>query len=170
MIALQWGMRLIIYGNPAPQGSKRFVGVNKAGRGVIIDANPRTRTWRADVIDAVDRYIENHGSTFEQFTCAVQVHMVFSLLRPKTVTRKKRPHPSAAPDLGKLARSTEDALTAARVWADDALVVEYTRLAKVYCDEDPDSLPRPGCLVLIAPAPVSIELGPRRALLQLEAS
>lgn len=162
-------MRLIIYGQPAPQGSKKFVGVNRAGRGVIIDASPRTRTWRGEVLDAVDRYMENNGSIFEPFSCAVHVHMVFSLVRPKTVTRKKRPHPSTAPDLSKLARATEDALTAARVWADDALVVGYTRLAKVYCGEDLDALDRPGCVVMIKPAPVSIELPLGGSRLQLEA-
>lgn len=162
-------MRLVIFGNPAPQGSKRFVGVNKAGRGVIIDSTPRTRVWRSDVVDAAKRYMEIHGSDFEPFSCAVQVHMVFSLLRPKTVTRAKRPHPSVAPDLGKLARATEDALTAARVWGDDALVVEYTRLAKVYCGEDLDALDSPGAVVLIAPARPAIELPAGGARVQLKA-
>jgi Holliday junction resolvase RusA-like endonuclease len=43
----------------------------------------------------------------------------------------------------------EDALTAAGVWVDDARVVEYTRLAKVFCNEDPEALDRPGVVIHI---------------------
>ena len=58
--------------------------------------------------------------------------------------------PSVAPDLSKLCRRPEDALQAAGVLRDDALIVEYTRLAKVYVDEDPEALDRPGCLIIMA--------------------
>ena len=55
----------------------------------------------------------------------------------------------ANPDLSKLLRSTEDALTDAGLWADDARVVEYERLAKVYPGEDPEALPVPGVRIEI---------------------
>jgi len=54
------------------------------------------------------------------------------------------------PDVSKLARSTEDALTAAGIWKDDARVVEYTRLAKVFPGEDRQSLEAPGVIIEIA--------------------
>jgi hypothetical protein len=52
------------------------------------------------------------------------------------------------PDLSKLARSTEDAITEAGLWADDARVSEYARLAKVWPGCDPDALPVPGVVVV----------------------
>jgi Holliday junction resolvase RusA-like endonuclease len=76
--------------------------------------------------------------------------MVFSFRRPKTIKFSKRPFPSVYPDLSKLCRSTEDALKAAGAIADDSLIVEYTRLAKVYCGEDEDSLETPGAYIIIA--------------------
>lgn len=77
------------------------------------------------------------------------VSMVFTIKKPKSAPRRKRTWPATKPDLSKLARSTEDALTDAGTWADDARVVEYLRLAKVYPSEDRDALDRPGCLITI---------------------
>ena len=37
------------------------------------------------------------------------------------------------------------------VWKDDAAVVEYRRLAKVYPGSDPDALDQPGALIRIHP-------------------
>lgn len=164
-------MRLAVYGNPAPQGSKSFIGTTKLGRGIIVDSSPKTRPWRADVKYAAERYIEARGG-WEPFDGAVQVRMVFSFLRPATVSRRKRPYPSVYPDLSKLVRSTEDALTASGIWRDDALVVEYGRLAKVYCSEDLESLDRPGCLIVIEEKKeMPIEVAPWRPVLNaLEAA
>jgi Holliday junction resolvase RusA-like endonuclease len=47
--------------------------------------------------------------------------------------------PASTPDLSKLLRSTEDALTGV-VWKDDARVVEYTRLAKYYVGHDAEDV------------------------------
>jgi Holliday junction resolvase RusA-like endonuclease len=46
-------------------------------------------------------------------------------------------------------RSTEDALTDAGLIADDARIVEFERLAKVYPSEDPESLGVPGARIEI---------------------
>lgn len=152
-------MRLVVYGTPAPQGSKAYLGKTAVGRGVIVDASAKTRPWRADVKAAAERYIKERGAEFETYNQPLLLRMVFSFIRPASVSRKKRSHPGVYPDLSKLARSTEDALTAAGVYRDDALIVEYARLAKVYVGEDLEALDRPGCLVIIRPMPV-IELGP----------
>ena len=87
------------------------------------------------------------------------VDMIFTLARPKSHYRTGRnahllrdsapARPTGAPDLSKLARATEDALTEAGVWKDDAAVVEYRRLAKVYPGSDPDALDQPGALIRI---------------------
>lgn len=150
-------MHLIVYGHPAPQGSKKFMGRTATGKGIIVDSSDSTEPWRADVKASAEGYMERYD--LPAITCAVQVRMVFTFLRPASVKRAKRPHPSVYPDLSKLARSTEDALTAAGVWKDDALVVGYTRLAKVYANEDVEALARSGCQILIEPAPVGIAMG-----------
>lgn len=137
-------MKIIAYGTPAPQGSKDYMGKTKAGKNILVEASKAVTPWRADVITAC-----RLAETQEIFTEAVVARMVFSVRRPASVKRAKRPYPSIAPDLSKLCRATEDALQAAGVLRDDALIVEYTRLAKVYVNEDPEALDRPGCLIIM---------------------
>ena len=139
---------IVVYGDPAPQGSKRYLGETKAGRGIIVESNPRTRPWRADVSAAARAVLDKEPQ--EPFACAVGVRMAFSFARPKSVRFTKRPYPSIAPDLSKLVRSTEDALSAAGVWKDDALVI-WLMASKVYCGEDPSALTTPGCTIIVRP-------------------
>jgi crossover junction endodeoxyribonuclease RusA len=137
---------LIVYGNPAPQGSKSYLGRTATGRGIIVESNPRTRPWRADVKAACEEWLRQHPD-FVPFTTAVEASMVFTFKRPTSVSRAKRPYPSVYPDLGKLVRSTEDAISSSGLWKDDALVVRYTLLDKVYAGEDINALSRPGALI-----------------------
>lgn len=145
------------YGEPAPQGSKRAVNRGNANRAVtMVDSSPKLAPWRSDVITAAREVL-----TRQMLACLdgpIIARMVFSIRRPKSVKFSKRPFPSVYPDLSKLCRSTEDALKAAGVIADDALIVEYTRLAKVYCGEDPDSLETPGVYIII------VQLEPREGI------
>lgn len=141
-------MRIVVYGIPAPQGSKRPVRNQHTGKIATIENSPNLAPWRQDVKFAAEAALTEAGRP-APFQGAVVVRMVFSLPRPATVKRNKRPYPSVYPDILKLGRAVEDALTAAGVWKDDSLVVEYTRLAKVYVDEDPEALDRPGVLILI---------------------
>lgn len=74
------------------------------------------------------------------------VFMVFTLKKPVSA-RKTEFAPCRTPDLSKLCRSTEDAITDAGLWTDDARVVEYARLAKVWHGHDDDALYTPGVVV-----------------------
>jgi crossover junction endodeoxyribonuclease RusA len=141
-------MLIQVYGNPAPQGSKNFMGTTKMGRGILVEASSNTTPWRADVMTAARAVLDELGRP-APMDGALVARMVFSFLRPRSVKRAKRPYPSVYPDLSKLLRATEDALKAAGVIRDDALLVEYTRLAKVYCGEDEEALDRPGCLIVV---------------------
>jgi len=162
-------LHLVVFGNPAPQGSKKSLGLTKAGKGIIVETSPKNAPWRADVKAACQEWLQANPS-FEPFDCALKVSMVFTFLRPKSVTRKKRPFPSVYPDVSKLCRSTEDAISASGLWRDDALVVDYGRLAKVYAGEDVDALPnRAGCRIWIDQKPIAVELSGRK-MLELEAS
>ena len=143
-------MIITAYGIPAPQGSKRNFGKTKLGRTIMVENSNKVTPWRADVMTAARRAIEETEG-FEMFTCALAARMVFTFLRPASVKYSKRPFPSVVPDTSKLLRSTEDALQAAGVIKDDALIVEYTRLAKVYAGEDPDALDSPGAFIVLMP-------------------
>jgi Holliday junction resolvase RusA-like endonuclease len=145
---------LVVRGRPAPQGSKRAIPQFKgkgAGREWTgnrqVEMSPHVKTWRGDVKEAAEKLIADTGHA--RIDGPVRVHMVFTTDRPKSVPKRKRLRPSTMPDLSKLCRATEDALTAAGVWKDDALVVEYSRLAKVFAGEDPEALDVPGALIRV---------------------
>lgn len=158
-------MKIIVYGSPAPQGSKKFVGLAKSGRGILAESSKKVRPWRQDVKAAAREALEaisvqmtamggsvvrvlDAGNGIHAFPfpldAPVRVRMVFTMPKPASAPKRKRTYPCRMPDLSKLARSTEDALTEAGIWKDDARVVEYSRLAKVYPGEDPEALDAPG--------------------------
>ena len=150
MNAQTW-LSLVVYGRPAPQGSKRHL-----GKGVMVESSKHVKPWREDVRAAALGAIEhcaNRGcdSLADGYPLdgPIVVRMVFTVAKPKNAPKTRRTWPATMPDLSKLARSTEDALTSAGVWRDDARVVEYERLAKVYPGEDPDALDRPGALIAV---------------------
>jgi crossover junction endodeoxyribonuclease RusA len=141
-------IELIVYGSPAPQGSKKFAGTTKEGRGILVESSAKVRPWRMDVKQAAEqlRVSLNGLATLDG---PLSVSMVFTLPKPASAPKRRRTWPDRKPDVSKLARSTEDAISDAGLWADDARVVEYTRLAKVFPGEDHDALAAPGVRVRI---------------------
>lgn len=140
-------IRIVVRGTPAPQGSKSFKGMSKAGRAILTESSKKVRPWRQDVKAAAEQLMALSGG--KPIDAPVTVRMVFTLAKPQSAPKRRRTYPMRTPDLSKLARSTEDALSDAGVWADDARVVEYSRLAKVYPGEDPDALSSPGAVIEI---------------------
>ena len=120
---------LFIAGEPAPQGSKS-VGRN----GQLYESSKKVAPWRRAVADAVG------AITFEKFETPVEVWATFYLTRPRSV---KRLLPHVPPDLDKLERGLNDALTIAGVWADDSLIVR-AHAQKFYADDRPS-----GCHVIV---------------------
>lgn len=122
------------YGTPAPQGSKRAFAVRgkggvRTGRVAVIEQNhDRIKTWRQAVIDAAETA---HAALWIDVPITVQ--MIFWLARPRshygsgrneTRLRPSAPAvPGRPPDLSKLVRATEDALTDVGVWRDDGQIV-----------------------------------------------
>ncbi|HEY6074343.1 MAG TPA: RusA family crossover junction endodeoxyribonuclease [Anaerolineales bacterium] len=141
-------MRIVVYGIPAPQGSKDPMRNRHTGKLFTREVSPKLTPWRQDVKQAAEAALDDLGRP-AAFTGAVVMRLVFTFDRPKSVKRSKRPWPSVSPDLDKLARGVLDALKAAGVFRDDCLVVEFTRLAKVYSGEDPEALDRPGAMIII---------------------
>lgn len=80
---------------------------------------------------------------------AVTLDITFTLPRPQSA--KRGAVPNKAPDLSKLIRSTEDALTQMAVWEDDSRVVSIIA-AKRYPNEGEDALPVPGAVIRIESA------------------
>jgi Holliday junction resolvase RusA-like endonuclease len=107
--------------DPAPQGSKKYVGTRRTAAGnnipLIIESSPKLPAWRKAVSDAVIQAMQDSGD-LSKFDGAVKLEAVFYLTRKKTVTR---PYPTVPPDVDKLTRALLDACKA--VWTDDALVV-----------------------------------------------
>lgn len=119
-----------VHGLPAPQGSKRHV-----GHGVMIESSKHVKPWREAVKwAAIEALNTNPGWRFDAplFTGPVELTCRFFFARPKShltskgALRSNAPTQHAqAPDLSKLIRSTEDAITDAGIWLDDKLVCEY---------------------------------------------
>ena len=137
-------IEIIVHGSPAPQGSKRFVGTSKSGRGIMIESSARVKPWRQDVlaaaVRAMDRMARLDGPLFATMT--------FTLPKPASAPKTRRTWPCRKPDLSKLVRSTEDALSDAGVWADDARVVSMLA-HKVFPGEGDDSLASPGAVIRV---------------------
>ena len=126
-----------IYGKPEPAGSKRSLPIYnrntgqplmKAGRVIVntVDANKKAAPWKHEVAR-----IAAQAMTSGPWDSPVRLFLVFVLARPKGhygtgrnagVIRQSAPrHPTSKPDVGKLARGIEDALTGV-VYRDDALI------------------------------------------------
>jgi crossover junction endodeoxyribonuclease RusA len=142
-------IRIVVYGSPAPQGSKAFKGtfVGKDGRthGIMAESSKKVRPWRNDVKEAA-LLVRNGAPPLDG---PLAVRMIFTVPKPASAPKRRRLYPMRKPDVSKLARSTEDALTDAGIWTDDARITEYTRLAKVYPGEDPDALEACGAIIEI---------------------
>lgn len=138
-------IELRILGLPGPQGSKKFVGMSKSGRGILVESSAKVRPWRQAIAAEVAAYLESGG---KMMTGPLDVTMVFTLPKPKSA--KKNAVPDKRPDLSKLIRSTEDALTESGAWEDDARVVEILAI-KRYPNEGIGALPSPGATIQIRP-------------------
>jgi Holliday junction resolvase RusA-like endonuclease len=149
------GIVFIVRAVPAPQGSKSAFRNQYTGKIQQVESSKKVKPWRDAVRSDAVTAMRKMGVAM--FDGPLFARMVFTMVRPKSHYRTgKNAHllrddaparPASAPDLSKLLRSTEDALTDAGLWRDDARVVEYLRAAKVYAGEDPDALDSPGAII-----------------------
>ena len=136
-------IKFSVYGLPGPQGSKKAMGRTKTGRTILVESSAKVKPWRESVKWAAMQA----GARIPDGP--LWVSMVFTLPKPKSAPKRRQTFPATKPDLSKLARSTEDAISDSGLWPDDARVVEYVSLAKRYPGEGVDALDRPGCVVTI---------------------
>lgn len=116
-------MMFVVPGRAQPAGSKRaFI---RNGKAVVVDANPASGAWKERVaLVAASAY----GAS-PPIVGPVTLEVVVTMLRPQSdwlrsgaLSKSARPHPTIRPDLLKLARAVEDALTGI-VYVDDAQIV-----------------------------------------------
>ncbi len=126
-------LTFVVYGLPAPQGSKRSL-----GNGILVESSKAVKPWRQDVKHAALACLPPDWDT----TTPMSLSIVFRFKRPAAHLGKKGVKPSAPQhntsgrhgDLSKLVRSTEDALTG--VAYDDDRQIVTMNLAKRYCTAD----------------------------------
>jgi len=118
-------VRILVPGVAQPGGSKRAFVV--AGKARVTDANAKAKPWQADCKVFAAQAMAGR----EPMRGPVRVTMRFYRQRPKshytptgnlTKAALRAATPTSKPDVLKLARAAEDALTGI-VWADDAQIV-----------------------------------------------
>jgi Holliday junction resolvase RusA-like endonuclease len=136
----------VVEGIPAPQGSKSYI-----GKGRMIESSKKVAPWRAAVRAACLSAVGTSAPYDGPLLMAVD----FYLPRPKSAPKRIQ-HPAKYPDLSKLIRSTEDAMTAKPVirgsdilvgaYMDDAQIVKVVA-SKVFATEEN----QPGATIRIWP-------------------
>ena len=121
-----------VIGIAQSMGSKRAFVPKGWTRPVITDSNRNLKSWQSLVAEAAARAIsarQGHDRSAGQGTEAwrlldgpVRLCIAFYLKRPKGLPKKYVAH-TKAPDVSKLVRSTEDALSGI-VYRDDSQIVE----------------------------------------------
>jgi Holliday junction resolvase RusA-like endonuclease len=115
-------IELVVYGRPAPQGSK-VASRTKDGRLFVREASPRLRDWRHEIARTAREQVDIP----EPLACPVCLSLAFEFPRPRShftrkgALRKGAPFIPSRPDLSKLVRAVEDALTGI-LWRDDGQV------------------------------------------------
>lgn len=105
--------QFFIAGRPIPQGSLKFIN----GHAIHVRAQDLA-LWRADIARVAKSVI------WEKAQESVEIHLTFTLLKPKTV---KRNEPFVRPDIDKLIRAVLDGLTGV-AYEDDQQVTKITAI------------------------------------------
>ena len=128
-------------GRPAPQGSKQAFVNKHTGRASLVEMSGRHKDWRAVVsIAAAERM-----SGLEPLDHGLNLNLaaVFRFARPAShygtgknerTLKPSAPQAVGKPDLSKLVRSVEDAMTGI-VYHDDSQIQSYNGTRKVWCDQ-----------------------------------
>lgn len=114
------------FGVPGPQGSKSFKGMRTSkatGKtfAVLAESSAKVKPWRDAVLAAGLTYLAAHPGA--KIAGPVELEVVFYLPRPIGASKTLDIVPAVQPDLSKIIRSTEDAITDAGLWEDDARVI-----------------------------------------------
>lgn len=163
-------LEFTVMGKPAPQGSKTGMTVHGKDAALchgcgkrhiapvtLVESSAALKPWRAAVTAAARQAA---GPGWAPLRGPLALLCAFTIERPVSHYRTGRySHllsssaplmPTGKPDLSKLIRAAEDAITDAGVWADDALVTEHVAV-KVYADgSHPWALPSAGAWIRVS--------------------
>ena len=119
-------MKIRVYGDPKPQGSKTARVIN--GHVVMWESSKKLPEWRESVhmackVAALTEQVPILGP--------VELHVTFHMPKGKSVTRK---YPNTSPDADKLLRAIGDSLQSSGVLANDAQIVTIVA-NKVYASD-----------------------------------
>ncbi len=121
----------VVYGNARPQGSKRALprGGKPGARPLMVDSSKGLGPWKKQVAQVAGELL---GPDWELLDGALSASMTFYRPRPKAhygtgknadkLKPSAPPYPTPKPDVLKLARAVEDALTGI-VYRDDSQLV-----------------------------------------------
>jgi len=100
----------------------------------MFETSKYVKPWRAAIAAAVKELTD--GETVFDRGRPLAVSVTFYVKRPRKPQHVpglgQFPLPISTPDLDKLLRSTMDGMTESGVWADDAQVVLFSDVSKVY--------------------------------------
>ena len=132
-------LTVFVPGQPAPQGSKRYV-----GRGIMVESSKQVKSWRSDIRCAL---LTEGNEPLARFDGPVKIDVEFVMKRPTSAPKKITPPAVKRPDLDKLVRAVLDAISSAGIWGDDSQVIQAScskRIAEIN--------ETPGCHLLISHA------------------
>lgn len=138
---LDGGLCFTVLGDAQPAGSKRAFTPKGWDRPIVVDDNPKTKPWQQQVAgEAMEALAGRAAPLFPEGPLAVEI--TFFRSRPRghygsggnagRVRASAPSAPSTRPDVLKLARGVEDAMSSI-VYRDDAQIVDE-RLRKVWGD------------------------------------
>lgn len=144
-----------VAGIPMTAGSKRAFPLKKGGtftgRYIMVDANPKAKDWKVTVAHAGEAAMAGVPTPFDHPLLEGPIGVSFTFHMPRIGSHYRangelKPNapmrPIVRPDVLKLSRAVEDALTGI-MWRDDSQIV-IEMLEKVYAE-------KPGCLITITP-------------------
>lgn len=145
-------LTIVVYGRPAPQGSKRYAGHRlnaKSGRisAVLVEQSKRVKPWRALVTTAVRQAMRTADGTFP-LDGPLAAEIVFTARKPASAPKRRQTWPNTrdSGDLDKLLRSTFDGIADAEAVVDDSRIIQVTA-TKAFPGEHPEALPEPGAII-----------------------
>jgi Holliday junction resolvase RusA-like endonuclease len=148
----QLRLTIVVYGRPAPQGSKRYAGHRRnaaSGRisAVLVEQSKRVKPWRALVTTAAMNAVLDHRLTVP-LDGPLEADIVFTVLKPASAPKRKQTWPTTrhSGDVDKLIRSTFDGIADAGAVADDSRIIRVTA-TKAFPGEHPGALDQPGAVI-----------------------
>lgn len=147
----QHAITIVVYGRPAPQGSKRYAGHRRnaaSGRisAVLVEQSKRVKPWR----DLVTTAARQACAGRPPLDGPLAIEIVFTVIKPASAPKRRCSWPITrhSGDVDKLLRSTFDGITDAHVVVDDSRFIR-TVADKVYPGEHPEALDQPGAVIRI---------------------